>query len=77
MWMGLYKPCGGTMMTFFFRVRVVVGQTATVSSIFFLHLVGCCFLLLVCYCVRVRFDGSVDSLCISSMTVGFAERYGE
>jgi hypothetical protein len=43
----------------FFRLPVVVGQTATVSSIFFLHLVGCFFLRLVCYCVRVRFDGRV------------------
>jgi hypothetical protein len=32
----------------FLRLRVEVGQTVTVSSIFFLHLVGCCFLRLVC-----------------------------
>jgi hypothetical protein len=51
----------------FFRLRVLLSQTTTVSSIFFLHLVGCCFLRLVCYCVRVRFDGRV---LISSMTNG-------
>jgi hypothetical protein len=48
----------------FFRLRVVVGQTATVSSIFFLHLVRCCFLRLVCHCVRVRFDGRVLTDCV-------------
>jgi hypothetical protein len=48
----------------FFRLLVVVGQTAIVSSIFFLHLVGYSFLRLVCYCVRVRFDGKVLTICV-------------
>jgi hypothetical protein len=45
----------------FFRLRVVVGQT--VSSIFFFHLVSRCVLRLLCYCVRVRFDGRGSAIC--------------
>jgi hypothetical protein len=48
----------------FIRLRAVVGQTATVSSFFFLHLVGCCFLGLVSHCVRERFDGRVLTICV-------------
>jgi hypothetical protein len=61
----------------FFRLWVVLGQTATVSSIF-LHLVGCCVLRLVCYCVRVRFDGRVLTICVFLLwQMGFADLYGE
>jgi hypothetical protein len=28
-----------------------------------LHLLGCCFLQQVCYCIRVRFDGRVLKIC--------------
>jgi hypothetical protein len=55
----------------FLRLRVMVGQTATVSSILFWHLVGCWFLRLVCYCVpSTLWWQSVDNLCISFMTKG-------